>query len=206
MADDDPSGDGVAKEWPLEGHVVVGGSGLFVRTDCLGRAFTSRITSRTASYDLTIGLPQLDPGSTSPGRLIPPEWTYGPSDESERANERDAIHWGYAFSDRAQAVVFRCRFYTTFTASNYEEFSHLADDIWIADWWTHFTSWAAILASQDLVGPARWDVRRREMIGPDIEAWTSDAHGQRASEGSFPYTHSGLTIRILELHELVPRV
>jgi hypothetical protein len=63
MADDSPSGDRVAKEWPLEGHLIVGGSGLFVTTDCLGRAFASR----TASYDLTIGLPQLDPGSTSYG-------------------------------------------------------------------------------------------------------------------------------------------
>ena len=36
MADDDPSGDRVAKEWPLEGHFVVDGSGLHVHTDCLG--------------------------------------------------------------------------------------------------------------------------------------------------------------------------
>ena len=45
----------MSKEWPLEGHFGCGGSGLFVTTDCLGRAFTSR----TANYDLIIGLPQL---------------------------------------------------------------------------------------------------------------------------------------------------
>jgi hypothetical protein len=46
--------------WPLEGHFVVGGSGLYVSTACLGRAFPSR----TASYDLTIGLPQFEMDST----------------------------------------------------------------------------------------------------------------------------------------------
>jgi hypothetical protein len=134
MADDDPSGDRVAKEWPLEGHFVVDGSGLHVHTDCLGGAFTSR----TANYDLTIGLPQLDPGSTPPGRVIPPEWTYGPRDESEPANERDVIPWGWApgygakkvYPENAKdaAIVARCRFYTTLTASNDEEFKIAADD------------------------------------------------------------------------------
>jgi hypothetical protein len=43
-------------ERPFEGHFVVGGSGLYVRNECLGGTFTSR----TASYELTIGLPQVD--------------------------------------------------------------------------------------------------------------------------------------------------
>jgi hypothetical protein len=119
MVDDDPSGDRVAKEWPVEGHLLVPGSGLVVRTDCLGRSFTSRVTPRinssAPSYDLTIGLPQLDPGSTPPGLLIPPEWTVGLSDESERDDE--ATHWGVTRRDGDSAVVFRCRFYTTLTGS-----------------------------------------------------------------------------------------
>jgi hypothetical protein len=57
MADDDPSGGDVVKEWPLEGHFVIGGSwGLQVSIDCLGCTFRSR----TASHDVEIGLTQLD--------------------------------------------------------------------------------------------------------------------------------------------------
>ncbi|BCI84729.1 hypothetical protein MTY66_63540 (plasmid) [Mycolicibacterium sp. TY66] len=44
------------KVWPFEGHFVVGGSGLYVTTGCLGQT----VDSHTAGYDLTIGLPQVD--------------------------------------------------------------------------------------------------------------------------------------------------
>lgn len=54
MTDDDPSDDHRTREWPFEGHFVVGGSGLYLHRDCLGRTFTSH----TASYDLEIGLPR----------------------------------------------------------------------------------------------------------------------------------------------------
>src|SRR5271167_1382822 len=138
MADGDPIGDDMAKEWPFEGHFVVGGSGLYVTTGCLGRTFTSR----TASYDLTIGLPQTDtrPDPIPPEirrrlgeraipkmALIPPAWTYGPTDEGERVEEEHISPvWGgvlddgraktvYPESARDSAVDYRCRFYTTLT-------------------------------------------------------------------------------------------
>src|SRR5271156_4076206 len=107
----------MSKEWPLEGYFVCGGGGqaMVMRMDCLGREFTSR----TANYDFTIGLPQLD---TVQQRVLPPQWTYGPRDEdyeSERGliagdaavsipselfdgyeffdeSERDPDFWGYA--------------------------------------------------------------------------------------------------------------
>ncbi len=200
MADHNPSGDRVAKEWPLEGHLIVGGSGLFVTTDCLGRAFASR----TASYDLTIGLPQLDPGSTSYGRLLPPEWTIGPSDERERANERDAIDWGIAYTDTAQAVVVRCRFYTTLTASDDKEFICAEETFMdeLMDWWTNFTSWLDLLASQDLKKLGR--STRRGITGPDLEAWTSDSHGRRAEKYEFSPNErrASKMFRFLELRDL----
>ena len=34
VADDHAPGDRVTREWPFEGHFVVGGSGLYTRTDC----------------------------------------------------------------------------------------------------------------------------------------------------------------------------
>lgn len=67
----------MSKEWPLEGHFGCGGSGLFVTTDCLGRAFTSR----TANYDLIIGLPQLS--TVQRPRVLAPQWNYGPRDKRE---------------------------------------------------------------------------------------------------------------------------
>jgi hypothetical protein len=150
MADHDPSGGHVAREWPLEGHFVVGGSGLYVSTDCLGGAFASR----TASCDLEIGLPQLDtrPDPIPPELrrrlgeppvpredLIPPAWKYGPRSEGERAEE-EALSpvWGGAFglgaetvypeSAKDTAVVYRCRFYTTLTASGVAEFDTASDE------------------------------------------------------------------------------
>jgi hypothetical protein len=47
----------MSKEWPLEESFDGGGigaNGLKMTPDCLGREFTSR----TANYDLIIGLPQ----------------------------------------------------------------------------------------------------------------------------------------------------
>jgi hypothetical protein len=177
VADDDPSGDDMAKEWPLEGHFVVGGSGLYVKTDCLGHTFTSH----TAGYDLTIGLPRVDtrPDPIPPEirrrlgepaipnmELIPPAWAYGPTDEGERAEEEQiSPAWGgvlndgraekvYPESARDSAVVYRCRFYTTLTASDGEEFEAAAEGFLseLDDWWTRFTSWVGILTSQDFVG------------------------------------------------------
>jgi HEPN domain-containing protein len=210
MADDDPSGDQVAKEWPLEGHFVVGGSGLYVSTDCLGRTFTSR----TAKYDLTIGLPQLDTGSTPPGRVIPPEWTYGPRDESERANERDVIPWGWApgygakkvYPETAKnaAIGARCRFYTTLTASNDNEFNTAADDFLteLDEWWTRFTSWVGILTVQDFVGLGGYT--RRGTRSGSLSTWTSNEHGERAGRDIRSYftPNRGIPMSVLELQDL----
>jgi hypothetical protein len=152
VADDHAPGDRVAREWPFEGHFVVGGSGLYTRTGCLGSTFTSR----TASYDLTIGLPQVDttPDPIGPEirqragmepavprwDLMPPAWAYGPTDEKERAEEQHISPvWGavlddssaekvYPESARDTAVVYRCRFYTTLTASDGEEFEAAAQE------------------------------------------------------------------------------
>jgi hypothetical protein len=75
----------MSKEWPLEGYFECGGAGRGVgmTTDCLGREFTSR----TANYDLIIGLPQLAMGKRG-GTLRPPQWTYGPGDEDARPARR----------------------------------------------------------------------------------------------------------------------
>lgn len=62
----------MSNKWPLEGHFECGGQGLIVRPDCLGREFASR----TANYDLTISLPQLDKRPHH-WPLRAPQWTYG---------------------------------------------------------------------------------------------------------------------------------
>jgi hypothetical protein len=148
--------DDAEKQFPLEGHFVVGGQGLYVTTGCLGRTFTSR----TANFDLTIGLPQIDNredpfppeirerlGEPAIPRmdLMPPQWAYGPKDATERAEEEHISPvWGgvmdfgntetadgrprtvYPESARDSAVVFRCRFETMLAASDGEEFDAAA--------------------------------------------------------------------------------
>ena len=164
----------MAKEWPVEGHVIVPGSGLVVRRDCLGRSFRSRVRHSTGSYDLTIGLPRLGRDE----EIIAPMWDFGPSDESELAAERSTIRWGELTSLLDHARVFRCGYYTTLPASDDGELGETVWDVFNFEfefWWEAFTSWAAILASQDLVGPPEWD-----WSGPDLEGWLIDAHGRRA--------------------------
>src|SRR6185312_10353201 len=117
MAEDQRSVGREAREWPFEGHFVVGSSDLYVEADCLGETFTSR----TESYDLTIGLPQINRAaphahealfqrlSNTPPipdlELIPPEWAYGPRDEIERADERSISPvWGTTFGLGAEIV------------------------------------------------------------------------------------------------------
>jgi hypothetical protein len=208
VADENPSGGQVATEWPLEGYFVVGGSGLYVSTECLGRVFTSR----TTNHDLTIGLPQLDTAQ-QPVRVIPPAWTYGPRDQEEEANERDVIPWGAAFGYGAKkvyppeardtAVVYRCRYYTTLTTSNDEEFVAAADDFLreLDDWWTRFTSWVGILASQDFVRLGSYGtggIKTRP-----LSMWTINADGQRAGRDIRSYFPANREqFFVLELHEL----
>lgn len=220
MADDDSPGDRVAKEWPLEGHFVVGGSGLYVHTDCLGRTFASR----TANYDLTIGLPQLPQPHQlpqSPRRLatmgppralvvlLPPAWTCGPGDQQELA-----VNWGAASRPGAKnvypeaakdaAIVYRCRFYTTLTASNVEEFDAVVDSFLseLDDWWTRFTSWVGVLTVQDFVGLGGY--ARRGATSGSLSTWTSDEHGQRTRVGirSYLLPRLGIPSRTLLLRHM----
>ncbi len=226
MADDELSDGGVTNQWPLEGHFVVGGSGLFVHRDCLGRTFTSR----TASIDLTIGIPQIDtrPDPFPPEvrrqlnepfvprmELIPPAWAYGPRDETER-HEEEAIRpvWGLApsppgvkvipESSTDMGIVSRCRFYTTLTASDSEEFEAAAGDFLseLDDWWTRFTSWVGILTGQDFVGlgGSPGGITR----GYPLFTWTSDQSGQRADLRwrYFPPPNHGVPQRGLHLRDL----
>lgn len=169
---------------PLEGHFVVGGYGLHVHTDCLGRAFTSR----TDSYDVTIGLPQLE----SSGGVVAPAWTYGPHDEREQAQE-DEMFWGYAPFDEDDgtswgAVIFRCRFYTTLDASEDEVFYESADGFLdeLDDWRARFTSWVGILSSQDFVNLGG-HTPSGTPDQPDQEAWTVDIHERRAHSHARTY-------------------
>ncbi len=87
---------------------MVGGSGLYVTTGCLGQ----RVESNTASYDLTIGLPQVDTTPDPPfppeirqrldmpdvpkWDLVPPIWTAGPRNSAERQEEEHMTDpvWG----------------------------------------------------------------------------------------------------------------
>ncbi|MBY0388963.1 MAG: hypothetical protein K2X56_12865 [Mycobacterium pseudokansasii] len=219
--------DHLATEWPLEGHFVVGGSGLYVTTECLGRRFTSR----TASHALTIGLPQVDrrPDPIPPElrqrlgepaipnmNVLPPAWAHGPNSEDERIEEEHISPvWGGIFDDgrakvvfpesaRNSAVVYRCRFYTTLTVADGEEFEAAAEGFLseLDDWWTRFTSWVGILTSQDFVGLGGHPGGMTQSY--PILRWTSNASGQRAGtrwQQKFP-PNQGAPIFNLRLSDL----
>ena len=223
MADD--SGGHEMREWPLEGHFVVGGEGLYVKADCLGGTFASR----TASYDVEIGLPQLDKspdpippeirarmGEPAVPRLdlIPPAWTFGPMNESERVEEEHLSPvWGgamgigvetvYPESAKDTAVIYRCRFYTTLCASDRAGFDTASEGFLseLDDWWTRFTSWVGILTGQDFFGlGGRTEGTTRAW---PLFTWTSGPGGLRYLKQFRVYsTPNRLPMRALELHDL----
>lgn len=189
---------------PLEGHFVVGGSGLFVHGDCLGGVFPSH----TATHDLTIRFPQLDTGDNMPELLqgllgvppvphprvlVPPQWAYGPTAMHEHSEERNITPvWGtdlgisaktvYPESIKDTALVYRCGFTTALTASTDEEFETLTENFLseLDDWWTRFTSWVGILTHQDFVGLGGSTTGVAK--GWPIHTWTSDTTGQRTDQ------------------------
>lgn len=197
--------------WPLEGHFAVGGRGLYVAPECLGSVHATR----TANYDVTIGLPCLE---AAPGqaRVVPPDWTYGPRDEDEEANQR--VHnWGVVLSNSRAAevtagsaehvaIVRRCRYFANIeAAASGEDFERRADDFLdeLDTWWTRFTAWVGILSSQDFIflgGP-----RLRGTKSATLSTWTSDTDGNRAGRDirSF-YRHPGdsIPMQALELRDL----
>jgi hypothetical protein len=196
----------MSKELPLEGYFACGGDGgrgLFMTPDCLGRDFTSR----TANYDLIIGLPQLDTFLKPPGKVLPPQWTYGPPDAGsrERVNDRDRdpFFWGRCVGyhiGRINVHIFRCRFSTSLTVSTAEEFDAAVEDFLseLEDWWTRFTSWVGILTSQDFVvlGGYPGAVTR----AGSVSIWTSDS--QQRVEMRYPTRDHRIKISPLELHDL----
>lgn len=227
MAGDNPSADYVRKPArPLEGHFVVGGSGLYVHRDCLGRTFDSR----TASFDLTIGLPQIGtrPDPVPPVvrqqlsepfvprmELRPPGWTYGARSEVE-SHEEELISPGWGFppsppdfkvypeASTGISVILRCRFYTTLIASDGVEFE-AATEVFLGeldDWWTRFTSWVGILTGQDFVnlGGSPGGIPR----GYPLFTWTSGQSGKREDVRwrSFSLPSQGIPQRGLHLGEL----
>ena len=219
--------ENLAAKRPFEGHFVVGGSGLYVSNECLGRTFTSH----TARFELTIGLPQIDDrpdlippeirerlGEPPIGKrmdLIPPQWAYGPTSESDRKDEEHMSPvWGgviddgqtetvYPESSRNSAVVVRCRFYTTFPASgdSQESFDSTSAEFLaeLDDWWTRFTLWVGILSGQDFVGLGGNAGGITQ--GYPIFTWTGDQNGQRARVQwrYIPSPHHGAPQRQLRL-------
>jgi hypothetical protein len=215
---DQPSNDSAARQWPLEGHFVIGGSwGLQVHTECLGCTFTSR----TASHDLEIGLPRRDTeqepisekfrqflGPPVPNmELVPPKWAYGPVNDQERQEERMVRPvWGTTLgsdtakvvipeSSRDTALVVRCRFYTTVEASDEDEFEKATRGFLseFDDWWTRFTAWVGVVTGQDFLGLGGYMLQGTK--SGDIWTWTCDANGQRAGKGvrsSFPPSRYGI--------------
>lgn len=221
--------DSVPARWPLEGHFVVGGAwGLQVHTECLGQTFTSR----TASHDLEISLPQRDTPPDidlpeqfrhilgPPGHrveLVPPRWKFEPGSEHERQDERNVRPvWGIGdFSDasvkvfpesaRNNALVARCGFYTTVAATNEDEFKAASSDFLneFEDWWNRFTDWVGVVAGQDFIGLG--GSLRKGMTAGSILTWTADGDRNRIGhtiEQRFPERRYGIPPTKLSLEDL----
>jgi HEPN domain-containing protein len=172
--------------WPLEGLFTCA-SGLLVVPECLGQSFQTR----TAAYELTITLPELDaPDALAPLRR--PPWKFNPEGVAPTALVDE--DWGTVASGRRMnrdgtwpaynAEVRQCIVATTVEAGNDEQFREAARVFAgeLAAWWASVTDWLGVLTTQDFVGLG---TQRRSILSDGFHAWSGDANGiRRASTGS----------------------
>jgi hypothetical protein len=166
--------------WPLEGCFTCGG--LLVGQECLGQSFQTR----TATYELTITLPELDstnalaplrrppwrfnPGGQAPAAVVDAEW-------GELGNLRSRESAQAAWSEYP-AFVRQCIVASTVEAENEEQFRTaavaLADQLDV--WWSSFTDWLGVLVAQDFAGLG---TRRYSLLEYGFNAWSGDENGVR---------------------------
>jgi hypothetical protein len=189
--------------WPLEGFFTCG-SGLLVVPECLGQSFQTR----TATYELTIKLPELDaPDACAPLRR--PPWKFNREGEAPTPSVHE--EWGTVASTRTRnsdgtwpaynAAVRQCIVATTVEAGNDEQFREAARVFAykLAAWWASVTDWLGVLTGQDFVGLG---TQQRSILSDGFHAWSGDADGiRRASCGSAVYVVPG-PLEVLDRDQL----
>jgi hypothetical protein len=173
--------------WPLEGLFTCA-SGLLVVPECLGQSFQTR----TATYELTITLPELDAADAG-APLHRPPWKFNPEGVAPTTSVNE--EWGTVASTRTRnsdgtwpaynAAVRQCIVATTVEAGNDEQFREaakvFADEL--SAWWPSVTDWLGVLTGQDFVGLG---IQQRSILSDGFHAWSGDADGiRRAGYGSF---------------------
>ena len=174
-------------KWPLEGYFACGAGGLFVKLDCLGVSFQSRIES----HALTITLPRLGSGeSLSP--LVRPPWKFVRGDTGQDALAVVGESWGRVGGTTepheatpSYAVVHQCIVESSIDAGDEWEFRKGVSEFSrkMDRWWLAFTDWLAALTDQNFVrlGSAQLSVSE---LG--FRAWSGDQHGHRHTQtGSY---------------------
>ena len=171
--------------WPLEGFFTCG-SGLLVDHECLGQSFQTR----TATYELTITLPELD-ATNALAPLRRPPWRFNREGQAPAASVDE--EWGQLGGLRRRnddgtwpdypALVRQCIVATTVQAENDEQFMAAAKMVAneLAVWWASLTDWLGVLTVQDFVGLG---TQQRSILADGFHAWSGDANGiRRASYG-----------------------
>lgn len=175
------------RERVLEGHFACG-AGLLIESECLGRTYTSRTSTR----ELTVSLPRMPADWQGDGLLDPPTWSYttfrDPEHESVLSDGR--FDWGLTsgfknHADGSQSPEFarvrRWRFQTKMltTSHNFDFFNARATTVReIEAWWDLVSSWISIFTKQDFVeiGKTRSGIR----VGP-VVTWCGGDDGLRVN-------------------------
>jgi hypothetical protein len=91
--------------------------------------------------------------------------------------------------DPDRVIVHRCRFYTTLTATDDDDFGAAADKFVeeFDEWWRRFSAWVGILASQDFVKLGGSMPMLLPGENSSVVLWTNDPDGQRADERDLDY-------------------
>ncbi len=158
-----------------------------VSPECLGRSFQTK----TASYDVTITLPNLD--DNRPGApLRRPVWKFNVEGRDPDGHAADE-EWGVLSSLRTyvggepiimSARVRQCIITTEVHAADEDAFMDAVRLVGeeLDDWWGWVSDWLSVLTEQDLTGLGR---RGPDFFSDGFHAWSGDENGLR--RGSIGY-------------------
>lgn len=176
-------------QWSLEGQFACG-SGFLVTPDCLGETFVSK----TASYDVSILLPQVDDASGGSDLTRPLRRIVSPAvaDDSESDGRTE---WGSIAGGTRESPVYahilHCGFRAQVSAADADEFAAVAKTVAkeLAAWWNKLCDWLDLVSLQEF---AKLGAAQRSILHDAVHMWSGDDEGVRKAGVTYQVFPGGI--------------